>query len=80
MLKDAIVDVFRDKTGDRPDVSLKSPQVVFDLYIKEDFVTLSLNTSGAPLFHRGYRFEVGEAPMNEVVAAGLIRLSGWDKK
>jgi putative N6-adenine-specific DNA methylase len=58
----------------------KSPQVVFDLYIKEDFVTLSLNTSGAPLFHRGYRFEVGEAPMNEVVAAGLIRLSGWDKK
>ena len=80
LLKDAIVDVFRDQTGDRPDVSLKSPQVVFDLYIKEDFVTLSLNTSGAPLFHRGYRFEVGEAPMNEVVAAGLIRLSGWDKK
>ena len=80
LLKDAIVDVFRDKTGDRPDVSLKSPQVVFDLYIKEDFVTLSLNTSGAPLFHRGYRFEVGEAPMNEVVAAGLIRLSGWDRK
>jgi putative N6-adenine-specific DNA methylase len=80
LLKDAIVDVFRDQTGDRPDVSLKSPQVVFDLYIKEDFVTLSLNTSGAPLFHRGYRFEVGEAPVNEVVAAGLIRLSGWDKK
>ena len=80
LLKDAIVDVFRDQTGDRPDVSLKSPQVVFDLYIKEDYVTLSLNTSGAPLFHRGYRFEVGEAPMNEVVAAGLIRLSGWDKK
>ncbi len=80
LLKDAIVDVFREKTGKRPDVQLKSPQVVFDLYIKEDFVTISLNTSGAPLFQRGYRFETGEAPMNEVIAASLIRMSGWDRK
>lgn len=80
LLKDAIVDVFRDKTGRRPDVSLKSPQVVFDLYIKDEFVTLSLNTSGLPLFQRGYRFETGEAPLNEVMAAGLIRMSGWDRK
>jgi putative N6-adenine-specific DNA methylase len=80
LLKDAIVDVFRDKLGKRPDVQLKAPHVAFDIYIKEDIVTISLNTSGAPLFQRGYRIETGEAPMNEVVAAGLIRLSGWDRK
>jgi putative N6-adenine-specific DNA methylase len=43
-------------------------------------VTISLNTSGAPLFQRGYREEIGLAPLNEVVAAGLIRMSGWDRK
>ena len=80
LLKDAIVDVFRDKTGERPDVNIKAPQVVFDLYIKDEYVTLSLNTSGAPLFQRGYRFETGEAPLNEVLAAGMIRMSGWDRK
>jgi len=78
VVKDAIADVFRDKTGDRPNVNIKAPQVLFDIYIKEKEVTISLNTSGVPLFQRGYRQETGDAPMNEVLAAGLLQLSGWD--
>lgn len=80
VVKDAIVDTFRNAVGDRPNVNTKSPQIVIDLYVNNNQVTLSLNTSGLPLFQRGYRQAVGEAPLNEVVAAGLIRLSGWDKK
>ena len=79
-LKDAIADTFRNQFGERPNVQTKAPQVMFDLYINQDVVTVSLNTSGTPLFQRGYRTSTGEAPINEVVAAGLIRLSGWDKK
>jgi putative N6-adenine-specific DNA methylase len=80
LLKDAIVDRFRAKTGERPDVNVKNPQVLFDLYIHNQDVTISLNSSGVPLFQRGYRESTGEAPLNEVVAAGLLRLSGWDRK
>jgi len=80
LVKDAIVDLFREKIGKRPDVNIKTPQVLFDLYINNDFVTISLNTSGLPLYQRGYREEVGEAPLNEVLAAGMIRLSKWDRK
>lgn len=81
LVKDAIADVFREKNDDkRPDVNLKSPQVMFDVYIKEKSVVISLNTSGVPLFQRGYRQEVGDAPMNEVLAAGILRMSGWDRK
>lgn len=80
LVKDAIADSFREKHGERPDVNVKTPQVVFDLYINRNIVTISMNTSGAPLFQRGYRQAVGTAPLNEVVAAGLIRMSGWDKK
>jgi putative N6-adenine-specific DNA methylase len=65
---------------DRPDVNVKQPQVMFDLYIQETECVVSLNTSGLPLFQRGYRESVGDAPLNEVVAAGLIRMTGWDKK
>lgn len=80
VVKDAIADTFRNKMNDRPNVNVKSPQVMFDVYINKDVVTISLNTSGAPLFQRGYREEIGLAPLNEVVAAGLIRMSGWDRK
>lgn len=80
LVKDAIVDTFRKKEGNRPDVNVKSPQILFDLHISGNKVTISLNTSGAPLFQRAYRESTGEAPLNEVVAAALIRLSGWDKK
>jgi len=80
VVKDAIVDKFRDEMGDRPDVNVKRPQVLFDVYINKNEVIISLNTSGAPLFQRGYREATGEAPLNEVMAAGMIRLSGWDRK
>jgi len=80
VVKDAIADSFRKEHGERPDVNIKKPQVMFDVYIRNKDVTISLNTSGLPLFQRGYREAVGIAPLNEVVAAGLIRMSGWDKK
>lgn len=80
LVKDAIVDCFRNKNMERPSIELKTPNILIDLYIRENMVTLSINTSGAPLFHRGYRIETGSAPLNEVVAACLIRLSGWDRK
>ena len=80
LVKDAIIDCFRDSNMDRPSIELKTPNILIDLYIRENMLTLSINTSGAPLFHRGYRTETGSAPLNEVVAACLIRLSGWDKK
>ncbi|MBI1836782.1 MAG: class I SAM-dependent RNA methyltransferase [Flavobacteriia bacterium] len=80
VVKDAICDVFRDKDGIRPDVNIKTPQILFDVYINKQNVIVSLNTSGAPLFQRGYRQAVGDAPLNEVAAAGLIRMSGWDRK
>ncbi len=80
LVKDAIVDTFRNKSGNRPDVNIKTPQVVFDVYIQNANCVISLNTSGLPLFQRGYRQATGEAPMNEVVAAGLIRMTGWDRK
>ncbi len=80
LVKDAIVDTFRDKVGDRPDVSVKTPQLVIDLYVREKEGVISINTSGVPLFQRGYRQSTGEAPLNEVVAAGLVRMSGWDRK
>lgn len=80
VVKDAIADVFRDEKGKRPNVNIKAPQVLIDLYVKDKTATLSINTSGKPLFQRGYRQETGDAPMNEVLASGIIRLSGWDRK
>ncbi|MFT4602329.1 MAG: putative N6-adenine-specific DNA methylase [Arenicella sp.] len=80
LLKDAVADFFNDKFGQRPSVDIKSPQVVFDIHISQNDCTVSINSSGAPLFQRGYRKGTGLAPLNEVVAAGLIYLSGWDMK
>ena len=80
LAKDAVVDDFRARTGNRPNVDLKNAQVVLDLFINENRCTVSLNTSGDPLFKRGYRKEAGLAPLNEVAAAGMIYLSGWDRK
>ncbi len=79
LAKDAIVDDFRARTGSRPNVDLKEAQVVIDLFIHENHCTVSMNTSGDPLFKRGYRKETGLAPLNEVAAAGMIYLSGWDR-
>jgi putative N6-adenine-specific DNA methylase len=75
--KDAIVDQFRDKTGKRPYVDVDSPDILINLHISENNCSLSLNSSGEPLFKRGYRIANHEAPLNEVLAAGLIKLSGW---
>jgi putative N6-adenine-specific DNA methylase len=78
--KDAIVDQFRNKTGIRPNVNLDDPTVRINVYIQNDEVTLSLDSSGSSLHKRCYRKEVNEAPLNEALAAGLILISGWDKK
>ena len=76
-LKDAIADWFRDKSGKRPSVDTADPDVVFNLHISNDVVTISLDSSVLPLYKRGYRKEQGPAPINEILAAGIIKLSGW---
>ncbi|MDF1545067.1 MAG: THUMP domain-containing protein [bacterium] len=76
--KDAIADQFRDNMGKRPSVDLKSPDIRINVYINQSECTLSLDSSNEPLFKRGYRGETGKAPLNEVLAAGIVLLSGWD--
>lgn len=77
-LKDGIADYFRDKYGKRPDVEVTNPDVRFNLHIEKDTATISLDTSGESLHKRGYRLLAGEAPMQETLAAAIIRLSKWD--
>lgn len=79
-MKDAIVDQFRDEFGKRPDVDREHPDMKFNLHIQQDHVTISLDSSGETLHKRGYKNLTHEAPMSEVLAAGLIMLTGWDKK
>lgn len=76
-VKDAIVDYFREKTGDRPSVRINNPDVSLNIHIAEDKCTLSLDSSGESLHRRGYRQEAVEAPLNEVLAAGMILMTGW---
>ena len=76
-VKDAIVDQFREKTGKRPNISVANPDLRMNMHIAEDQCTLSLDSSGESLHRRGYRQESVEAPLNEVLAAGMILLSGW---
>ena len=75
--KDGLVDQFRDRYNERPSVDLNRPDLRINLHIQEDFCTISLDSSGASLHHRGYRIATNIAPLNEVLAAGLIQLSGW---
>jgi len=77
-VKDAIVDRFRDRTGVRPDVDIDNPKIVINVHISQGNVDISLDSSGAPLFKRGYKNMGSVAPLNEVLAAGMIKLSGWD--
>lgn len=79
-LKDAIVDRFRYKFGDRPSVDSKNPDIRINLHISNEYCTISLDSSGESLHKRGYRLDQNEAPMSEVLAAGLIRLSQWDRQ
>lgn len=76
--KDAIVDQFREKTGVRPSVDKEFPDLRINIHIDKDQCTVSLDTSGDSLHHRGYRTATNIAPINEVLAAGMLLLSGWD--
>ncbi len=76
--KDAIVDQFREKTGQRPSIDKDFPDLRINIHIDRDQCSVSLDTSGASLHHRGYRTATNIAPINEVLAAGMLLLSGWD--
>ena len=79
-LKDAIVDYFRDRTGKRPSIDTREPDVWFNLHIENNKATVSLDTSGGSLHRRGYRKQNIQAPMVETLAAAIINYSGWDGK
>ena len=78
--KDAIVDQFREKTGMRPSIDKDFPDLRINIHIDRDQVSVSLDTSGVSLHHRGYRTATNMAPINEVLAAGMLLLSGWEGK
>ncbi len=77
--KDAIVDQFRDKFNKRPSIDVKNPDLRINIHIFKEKCTVSLDSSGSSLDKRGYKKVVGAAPINEVLAAGLILLSGWQR-
>ena len=76
-VKDGICDRFREATGVRPSVDTRRPDVRVFAYLDANTCTLYLDTSGEPLFKRGWRTEAGEAPLRENLAAGILRLAGW---
>ena len=76
-VKDAIVDQFRETQGKRPNISVANPDIRLNMHIAEYDCTLSLDSSGESLHRRGYRQESVEAPLNEVLAAGMILMTGW---
>ncbi len=78
LTKDAIVDQFRTRTGRRPDVDPRQPDIRLHLRMLENEVILSLDAAGDSLHRRGYRRATNDAPLNEVLAAGLVLLAGWD--
>ena len=77
-VKDAIVDQFRDIYGRRPSVNNEDPTLKINVHISDEDLTISLDSSGTSLHKRGYRISGGLAPLNEVLAAGMIKLTGWD--
>lgn len=77
ILKDSIADYFRNKLGRRPSVNTVDPTILINLHISNDHVTISIDSSVIPLFKRGYRQEQAVAPLNEVLAAGILLMSGW---
>lgn len=79
-VKDAIVDQFRDKFGVRPDVDNENPDLRIHVRCIKNQFNVALDTSGDSLFKRGYRRDVGEAPLKENLAAGLIKLTEWDQQ
>ena len=77
-LKDGIADSFRETSGKRPDVDARNPDIWLNLYIRDDEAVISLDTSGGSLHRRGYRKDSISAPMQETVAAAIIRFAQWD--
>lgn len=77
-LKDGIADYFRNKFDKRPNVEKQNPDIRFNLHIDKNIAVISLDTSGESLHKRGYRLLAGEAPMQETLAAALIKISNWD--
>jgi len=77
-VKDAIVDKFRNTEGKRPNVDVKHPDLRINIHLHKDSCNVSLDSSGRSLHQRGYRIATNIAPINEVLAAGLLLLSGWD--
>lgn len=76
-VKDAIADYFNEKHGRRPSVRINNPDLMFHIHIAGEDCTLAFDSSGESLHRRGYRVETGAAPINEVLAAGMIMLTGW---
>jgi putative N6-adenine-specific DNA methylase len=76
--KDAIVDQFRERTGQRPSIEKAHPDLRINIHIDKDQVSVALDTSGNSLHQRGYRTATNIAPINEVLGAGMLLLSGWD--
>ena len=79
-LKDAIVDQFKENTGTRPNVDVHRPDILINVHITELKVIISLDSSGDSLHKRGYRSGGHEAPINEVLAAGILKMTNWDGK
>jgi putative N6-adenine-specific DNA methylase len=77
-VKDAVCDFFREKTGERPGVDVQSPDLGIHLFVRNNRAVISMDVSGGSLHKRGYRTLSVEAPMQETLAAAIIRLSGWD--
>jgi putative N6-adenine-specific DNA methylase len=80
LAKDAIVDQFRESTGVRPSVDLKDPDLRLNLHMNQNITTIYLDSSGDSLHKRGYRTQTNVAPINEVLAAGIIQLTQWDRR
>ncbi len=80
VLKDAIADQFREKYSHRPNVAKQNPEIPIVVHLQDEKVSIYLNASGDSLFKRGYRKSSVEAPLNEVLASGILKLSGWDGK
>lgn len=76
--KDAICDFFNERIGRRPSVRLHNPDILINIHISHDDVTVSLDSSGDSLHKRGYRVAQTDAPLNEVLAAGILKMAGWD--
>lgn len=78
--KDALVDRLRSKFGTRPSVDKENPDIVINVHVSKNIYSISMNSTGVPLFKRGYKIAAVQSPLNEVLAAGMILLSGWDMK